>query len=187
MLRRNTSVFIWCVVHIVVDVESDGPIPYKYSMVCFGAVIVDPTLSKTFYGKIRPISDNWIPEALSISGFSRKEHETFDDPVKVMGDFNEWITKNSKGKPVFISDNPAFDWQWINYYFHTYIGSNPFGFSGRRIGDLYCGMKMDTGLNHEWKRLLRKTKHDHNPVNDAKGNAEALLYMNKMGLKIPIR
>ena len=25
------------------DVEADGPIPPKYSMVCFGAVVVEPT------------------------------------------------------------------------------------------------------------------------------------------------
>ena len=108
-----------------------------------------------------------------------------DEPKKVMENFAEWIAKNSKGKPTFISDNPAFDWQWINYYFHTYLGKNPFGFSARRIGDLYCGMKMDTGLNSEWKRLHRKITHDHNPVNDAKGNAEALLATKKMGLKLP--
>lgn len=171
--------------YIVVDVEADGEIPHKYSMVCFGAVVVEPSLSKTFYGKIRPVSDLWVADALAVSGFSREEHEGFDEPEKVMGDFAEWIVRNSNGKPTFISDNPAFDWQWINYYFHTYLGKNPFGFSGRRIGDLYCGMKMDTGLNSEWKRLYRKTLHDHNPVNDAKGNAEALLEMKKMGLKLP--
>ena len=43
--------------YIVVDVEADGAIPHKYSMVCFGAVIVEPTLTKTFYGKTKPISD----------------------------------------------------------------------------------------------------------------------------------
>lgn len=43
---------------------------------------------------------------------------------------------------------------------------------------------MDARLTKEWKKLLRKTKHDHNPVNDAKGNAEALLTMKKMCLKI---
>ena len=32
---------------------------------------------------------------------------------------------------------------------------------------------------------LRRTKHTHNPVDDAKGNAEALLTMkNEMGLRI---
>jgi len=34
---------------------------------------------------------------------------------------------------------------------------------------------------------LRKTKHTHNPVDDAKGNAEALLALkNEMGLKIKL-
>jgi DNA polymerase III epsilon subunit-like protein len=170
---------------IVVDVETDGPIPGKYSMVSFGAVVLEETLSRTFYRKLKPISAEWIPEALAVSGFSREQHDTFDNPVDVMRQFHNWLNTNAVGRPVFISDNVAFDWQWINYYFHFFVGSNPFGFSGRRIGDLYCGMKMDTGLNNEWKRRLRKTKHDHHPVNDAMGNAEALLEMKKMGLKIP--
>ncbi|MCC5945620.1 MAG: 3'-5' exoribonuclease [Bernardetiaceae bacterium] len=168
----------------MVDVEADGPIPHTYSMVCFGAVILDSTLNTTFYGKTKPISNKWVADALAVSGFSRQEHESFEDPQIVMQDFAHWIAQNSKGKPIFISDNPAFDWQWINYYFHTYLGKNPFGFSARRIGDLYCGMKMNAKLNAEWKKLYRKTAHDHNPVNDAKGNAEALLAMQKMGLKL---
>lgn len=172
--------------YIVVDVESDGEIPHRNSMVCFGAVIVEPTLSKTFYGKVKPISEQWNPKALAISGFSREDHLKFDDPEKVMREFSDWIVRNSDGKPTFISDNPVFDFAWINYYFHTYIGRNPFGFSARRIGDLYCGMKMNASLNREWKSLLRRTVHDHNPVNDAKGNAEALLAMQKMGLKIKL-
>lgn len=171
--------------YIVVDVEADGPIPYKYSMVCFGAVVVEPSLSKSFYGKVKPISGEWIPDALAVSGFSRAQHLQFDDPEPVMKSFAAWLTENTKGRPIFISDNPAFDWQWINWYFHTYLHKNPFGFSARRIGDLYCGMKMDAGLNNEWKRRLRKTRHDHNPLNDALGNAEALLAMKNMGLKIP--
>lgn len=167
--------------YIVLDIEADGAIPYINSMVCFGAVIVEPTLSKTFYGKTKPISELWDPEALAISGISREQHLTFDDPLQVMQNFEKWIKENSVGKPVFISDNPAFDWQWINWYFHRYLGRNVFGYSARRIGDLYCGMQMDTQA--KWKHL-RITPADHDPVNDAKGNAEALLAMQKMGLKI---
>ncbi len=166
---------------IVVDVEADGPIPHKHSMVCFGAVVVEPNLTKTFYGKTKPISELWVPDALAVSGFSREEHEKFDDPTKVMQEFRDWTLANSKGHPIFVSDNPAFDWQWINYYFHTYLGTNPFGFSARRIGDIYCGMTGDA--RNRWKHL-RETVHDHNPVNDAKGNAEALIKMQKMGLKV---
>ena len=66
-----------------------------------------------------------------------------------------------------------------------YYGSNPFGFSARRIGDLYCGLMKDAGKNSEWKRKYRMTKHTHAPVDDAKGNAEALLaFRDKLGLKI---
>lgn len=172
--------------YIVVDVEADGEIPGRNSIVCFGAVIVEPSLSKTFYGKTEPISDKYNPDALAISGFSREEHHSFDDPQYVFEDFEKWIKENSHGKPTFISDNLAFDWQWINWYSHTYLGRNPFGFSGRRIGDIYCGMKGDMGLNSEWKKKYRKTTHDHNPVNDAKGNAEAILEFQKMGLRIKL-
>ena len=68
----------------MVDVEADGPIPGDYSMVCFGAVIVEPRLERSFYGKLRPISDKWIPEALAVSGFSREATLDFDDPKEVM-------------------------------------------------------------------------------------------------------
>jgi DNA polymerase III epsilon subunit-like protein len=168
--------------YIVVDVESDNPSPSIGSMVCFGAVLVSD-ITKTFYGETKPINDNWDEKALSISGFSRKEHENFEDPEIVMEKFDKWIKEVSIGNPIFISDNPAFDWQWINYYFYKYLGKNPFGFSARRIGDLYCGMKFNVNKNREWKKF-RKSSHDHNPVNDAKGNAEALLTMKEMGLKI---
>jgi len=169
---------------IAVDVESDGPIPPKYSMVSFGAVVVEPTLSRTFKGQVRPISDLWLPEALAVSGVGRAEHQGYDEPAEVMERFERWIGESSKGKPVFVSDNLAFDWQFINYYFHAFLGRNPFGWSGRRIGDLYCGMVKDGYA--PWKHL-RRTPHDHDPVNDARGNAEALLAMIDMGLKLPAR
>ena len=66
-----------------------------------------------------------------------------------------------------------------------YYGKNPFGFSARRIGDLYCGLVKHAGKNSEWKHKYRKTKHTHNPVDDAMGNAEALLaFRDELGLKI---
>ena len=170
--------------YIVTDVESDGQIIGKNSMVCFGAVVVEPTLSKTFYGKIKPISDSWNPEALVISGFSREDHLTFDEPEKVMKDFAKWIKEVSVGQPVLISDNNGYDASWINYYMHVYYGSNPFGWSSRRIGDLYCGAEHD--LHYSWKKF-RKTIHDHSPINDCLGNAEALLYFfEKYEIKLPI-
>ena len=168
--------------YVMVDIETDGPIPSDYSLICFGAVIVDKALDKRFYGQLRPISEEWIPEALNVSGFTREETLHFDDPKEVMTKFNDWLKLNRKNSLAFISDNNGFDWQFINYYFHHFLGSNPFGHSSMNLGSLYKGLVKDTSLN--FKRL-RKTKHTHNPVDDAIGNAEALLHMkSEMGLRI---
>ena len=168
--------------YIMVDIESDGPIPGDYSMICFGAVLVDEQLDKTFYGKLQPISDTFIPEALAVSGFSREETLQFDDPRQVMINFKEWITQTCKDRPIFISDNNGFDWMFICWYFHHFTGGNPFGFSSQNLGSLYKGLEKDTFKTF---KHLRQTKHTHHPVDDAKGNAEALLTMKReMGLKI---
>lgn len=171
--------------YIMVDIESDGPIPGDFSMVSFGAVVVDEKLDRTFYGKLKPISDNWNPEALLVSGHSREDTIHFSDPKEVMLDFKNWIHQNSKGRPIFISDNNGFDWMFIFWYFHHFIGENPFGHSSRRLSDLFCGMQKDTFA--KWKHL-RKTAHTHNPIDDAMGNAEVLLLMkNEMNLKISLK
>jgi hypothetical protein len=167
-----------------VDIEADGPAPGLYSMVSFGAVVVEPGLNRTFYAELKPISDRWIPDALAVSGFTREQVIRFEDPIPVMIRFEEWVNQNSKGRPIFIADNPGFDFAFINYYFHAFLGRNPFGFSSRRIGDLYCGAKLDAFA--KWKQL-RDTKHSHNALDDAIGNAEAILKMQDMGIKMGIR
>lgn len=171
--------------YIMVDIESDGPIPGDFSMISFGAVLVNEALDQTFYGKLKPISDQFIPEALAVSGHSREETLAFDDPKQVMEDFRLWLNKVCNGsQPVFISDNNGFDWMFVCWYFHHFLGRNPFGHSSQNLGSLYKGMEKDMSKNF---KHLRKTQHSHHPVDDAKGNAEALLTMKReMGLGIRI-
>ena len=165
----------------MVDVEADGPIPGDFSMISFGAIIVEPELNRTFYGQLQPISENFVPEALAVSGFSREECLKFEEPQQVMQKFHAWLAENCQSRMMFISDNNGFDWQFINWYFHHFLGKNPFGFSSTNLGSLYKGLQKDTFKNF---KHLRKTKHTHHPVDDARGNAEALLQMKEMGLKI---
>ncbi len=170
--------------YVMVDVETDGPIPGDYSMVCFGAIVVDVELNKTFYGQLRPISEKWEPAALQVSGFSREETMAFDDPKVVMERFADWLHKNCSKRKIFIADNNGFDWGFVNWYFHHFTGSNPFGFSSQNLGSLYKGLVKDT---FQTFKHLRKTRHTHHPVDDARGNAEALLQMkSEMGLKIKL-
>ena len=167
--------------YVMVDVETDGPIPADYSMICLGAVVVDESLDKRFYGQLKPISEQWIPDALKISGFSRNQTQQFDDPKDVMEKFSAWIEVSCAGTPLFISDNNGFDWQFVNYYFHHFLGNNPFGFSSTNLGSLYKGLVKDTSKNF---KHLRNSAHTHDPLDDAVGNAEALLHMiRKMELR----
>lgn len=149
---------------IFCDVGADfqSPCPnVGLGMTEFGAV--EFKSRETFYGLPRKPDIDLYPS-------ETKWTQTFRE-------FAEWLQK-FEGSPIFVSDNPAYDWQWINYHFHSEIGRNPFGHSARRIGDFYAGLVGDFRASSRWKRL-RITKHDHNSVRDAMGNAEAFERMLK--------
>lgn len=151
---------------IFVDVEAtEGISPFTGRMTEFGAV--DFNTKRTFHGVLwesQPDPANPAIPIITGKGFDEK---------KVMSDFADWLVEIcGKNKPTFVSDNLAYDWQWINYYFDKTLGHNPFGHSGRRISDFYAGLTRDFGNTQQWKRW-RRTRHDHNPVNDALGNVEA--------------
>lgn len=68
--------------YISVDIEADGPIPGPYSMLSFGAAVAgrqdadgftaaDPE-ERTFYRELRPIGEEFVPEALAVSGLDRE-------------------------------------------------------------------------------------------------------------------
>jgi len=167
---------------VMVDVESDGPIPGDYSMICFAAMIVNNDMNLSFSGKLKPISKKYIPKSLSISGYSREETMLFDDPVEVMKQFKGWLSQCVKGKPLFISDNNGYDWMFICWYFNHFLGENPFGYSSTNLGSLYKGLVKDYSKNF---KHLRITKHTHDPLNDVKGNVESLIAMKEQyGMKI---
>lgn len=154
-------------------------------MIAFGAVLVEPELSRTFSAKLKPISEKWVDQALAVSGHTRDDTLTFDDPETIMRSFANWVSAESKGRPFFISDNNGFDWGFVNWYFHRFLGSNPFGHSSTNLGSLYKGLVKDT---YKSFKHLRETSHTHDPVDDAMGNAEALLKMkNDLGLGISLK
>jgi hypothetical protein len=131
----------------------------------FGAV--EQRSRKTFHGviwKSTPDPSNPaipLPTELAVA-----------DPKEVFIAFERWLQQFSQPY-VFISDNNGYDWQWVNDGFWKYLNRNPFGHSSRRISDFYAGLRGNFfTAAREWKHL-RRTKHDHNPVNDAMGNVEA--------------
>src|SRR5580692_7584371 len=98
--------------YFMVDVEADGPCPGLYSMVSFGAILVRPGPDVTFHGRLRPVSEKFIPASLAVSGVSRSETLAYPDAQGVMEEFGRWVAANTVGRPMFISDNNGFDWQF---------------------------------------------------------------------------
>jgi DNA polymerase III epsilon subunit-like protein len=72
--------------YIMTDIETDGLVPGIYSMITIGAVVVESGLGRTFSTKLRSMADDFVPEALSVSGFTRDQTLTdpFRDPPAVM-------------------------------------------------------------------------------------------------------
>lgn len=175
-------------IYVMVDIEADGPCPGIYSMVSLGAVAITSPMDqfdKVFYGEFAPMTTSWDDKALAVSGFTRADTLLFPSPKDTMQKFLGWLLglrSREDERLVFISDNNGFDWQFVNFYFWYFLNSNPFGHSSMNLGSLYKGMMADTRMS--FKRL-RKTKHTHNPVDDAMGNAEAFMHMiNHLGLAV---
>lgn len=157
---------------LVIDVEATGPHPLTYSMVQIGAVDLE---GAEFTCKMRPrvgtIAD---PGAMKSINLTWEEVCDWPEPGAQISLFKEFLQDTYGGKRVpSWSDNPAFDWQFINAYLWEYTGGNPLGFSMRRIGDFYAGLQHNVGASTKWKRL-RGTKHTHDALDDSRGNAEAL-------------
>jgi len=179
---------------IMFDVEATGPVPGLYSMFWFGAVVVKPGLEDTFEGKVRPLQDAGFEGGptenigLRLAGVNATEISDWPLPLDTMSKFLEWLDsmkrKHNDDRLMLISDNNGYDAMWIAWYFHRFLGANPFGHSSTNLGSLYKGLINDTFKNF---KHLRRTQHTHNPVDDAMGNAEALLQMrDKLGLKIKL-
>lgn len=166
--------------YIMVDIEADGPCPGLYSMISLGAIVVEPHLNQTFFGELAPISENFSQDALNVTGISREETLKYPSPGTTIKAFHEWLRSVQKGKLFFIADTGGFDWQFVNYYFWLFLGGNPFGHNALALGSIYKGFERNMFKNF---KHLRKTKHTHNPVDDAKGNAEAFLSIQELGLK----
>jgi ribonuclease T len=177
-------------VYVSVDVESSGPIPGVFSLLSIGACVVGNT-GEDFYAEIQPINDAYVPEAIEVAGKSMEEFSlSGQTPESAMKSFRDWLfTVIDKASPVFVGFNAAFDWSFINWYFHTYLNENPFGIGGVDIKSYYMGMSgcswEDTRSSHIPDKFKGSSPHTHNALDDAKEQAEMFERMLKAsgGLK----
>ncbi|RNL82038.1 hypothetical protein [Halostreptopolyspora alba] len=164
----------------LVDVEASAPTPYRGVMTEFGVVGFETR--DWFHGHLwdshpdpevpaRPVAEREAPGWTT----NRLPRHDVATAREVFTSLHEWMAQLTEhdDRPVFVSDNPGYDVMWMAEGFDRAGMVNPFGHSARRIGDLAAGLSGNWKNTSEWKKH-RRTPHDHNPVNDALGNAEAL-------------
>lgn len=136
--------------YVAVDVEADGPIPGPYSMISLGMSVAGrPELS--FYTELRPISDEFVPAALAVSGLDRDRLLREAPPAEVaMAAAARWVNGLRRtGRPVFLAAPAVWDGMFVHWYFVRFLGHSPFGATGSGV-DLRSYWMGRTGA--EWSR-----------------------------------
>lgn len=164
-------------IYISTDVETDGKIPGRNSMLSFGsaAFTADKKLISTFSANLellegaRPDEDTaewWCtqPEAWAAC---RKD---LMPPRDAMYKYKDWI-KSLPGKPVFVGYPAGFDFLFIYWYLIYFTGSSPYSFSALDVKSYAMAVLKtpyrDTTKRSMPKRWFENVPHTHVALDDA--------------------
>lgn len=167
-------------VYISVDIEADGPIPGDYSMISFGACVVGSEgWHEEFYIELRYMTDQFVPEAMAVSGFDRAYLRNCLPAAEATRQIVGWLDDVQEMYPrkrlVMVGFNAPFDWMFVNYYLHHFIGRNPLGISALDSKSLYMGATGCTWGETSMAKLPPEIKPEtgltHNALQDARDQA----------------
>ncbi|MFZ0970098.1 MAG: hypothetical protein WAN13_17635 [Candidatus Acidiferrales bacterium] len=172
------------------DVETDGPIPGPFSILSFALVYAGlfdgrhfqrPTnYTQTIYKELKPISENFEPEALRVNGLDRTRLcLQGESPEKAMSESCRWVrTIAGAAQPVLVAYPLSFDWSWLYWYFIRFSDEgSPFAYS--RCFDIKTALAVkasipisEAGRSQIDPSLRPKHPHTHHAVDDAIAQAE---------------
>jgi DNA polymerase III epsilon subunit-like protein len=137
------------------------------------------TYEDVFYVQLRPISNEFQPEALAINGLNRDELlEKGTEPAQAMRDASRWIADRCDGRaPVLVAYPLSFDWSWLYWYFMRFTGDSPFKhswcFDIKTAIAIKRGVPIsEAGRSHLPRELQSQRPHTHHAVDDAVAQAE---------------
>ncbi len=172
------------------DVETDGPIPGPFSILSFALVFAGSFDGRHFlrphdygqriYKELKPISQNFEPEALQVNGLDRNRLcLEGEPPEKAMTEACRWVKAVAGlAMPVLVAYPLSFDWSWLYWYFIRFsVEGSPFAYS--RCFDIKTALAVkaaipisDAGRSRVGPSLRSKHPHTHHAVDDAIAQAE---------------
>jgi hypothetical protein len=172
------------------DVETDGPIPGPFSILSFALVFAGSfdggqfrrpdNYEQRLYKELKPISENFEPEALRVNGLDRRrlclEGES---PENAMTEVCRWV-KSVAGpaQPVLVAFPLSFDWTWLYWYFIRFSADgSPFDYS--RCFDIKTAIAVkasipisEAGRSRIDPSLRSRHPNTHHAIDDAIAQAE---------------
>jgi hypothetical protein len=177
-------------VYFSADVETDGPIPGPFSILSFALVYAGSFDGRRFqrpddyeqklYKELRPISENFEPEALRVNGLDRTRLcLQGESPEKAMTEACRWVKSVARtAQPVLVAYPLSFDWSWLYWYFIRFSADgSPFAYS--RCFDIKTALAVKAGIpiseagrSRIDPTLRSRHAHTHHAVDDAIEQAE---------------
>ena len=166
--------------YVSIDIEADGPIPGRHSMLSLGAAAFnsDGRRLATFSANLEPLPGaGEDPRTMrwwaSQSAAWEACHVNPQPPEKAIADFRRWVDHHHKtvGWPVMVAFPIAFDGMWVEWYLQRFAGESPFRRRGLDIKTVAM-IAMGAGYRATAKSTLprhwrSRTPHTHVAVEDA--------------------
>ena len=167
-------------IYVSVDVEADGRIPGRSSMLSFGsaAFTLDKELVATFSSNLETL-DGATPDPEVMAWWEKQPdawaacRQDLKNPSDAMKAYVSHLKEVSDqfGRPVFMGYPGAYDFGWINWYLLAFNGSNPFGISGLCLKS-YAAAMLECDYREATKRRFPRhwfddLPHTHVALDDA--------------------
>jgi hypothetical protein len=188
--KKNTDDGCAVDAYFSADVETDGPIPGPFSILSFALVFAGTfdgerfappqDHKQTFYRELKPISENFQPEALLVNGLDRDRLlREGVAPESAMVEASRWIRHVAgDAKPVLVAYPLSFDWSWLYWYFVRFAAEgSPFNhslcFDMKTAFAVKASVPIsEAGRSKILPSLRSQRKHTHHALEDAIEQAE---------------
>lgn len=186
-------------IFVSVDIEADGRVPGLSSMLSFAgaAFTIEKKLLGTFSANLELLPEGVPhPETTQFWNESPENQQAYAmtrvdmrDPKEAMEEFVGWCS-SLPGTPVFVGYPAVFDFKWIDYYCHRYVGVNPFGFSRSVDVKSFAWAVLGGELRRTTKRNMPKSwfdplPHTHIALDDAVEQGAMFINMLRATQKLP--